>query len=103
MYNVSFLTGAAGTVPINQLPMNLPAAELRGGKGKRETFSVCTCHSTAPVCKLNALTMVKSSVPGFLESERLPVTFTCCLQPTPQTESKCALPLVWQYREPHRY
>lgn len=35
VYNVSFLTGAAGTVPINQLPVNLPAAELRGGKGKR--------------------------------------------------------------------
>lgn len=69
MYNVPFLTRAAGTVPINRLPVNWPPAELRGGRGRRKMFRVCVriCRSTGPTGKLNVLPTVRSDV--LLESE----------------------------------
>ena len=71
MYNVPFLTGAAGTVPINRLPVNWPPAELRGGRGRRKMFRVCVriCPSTGPTGKLNVLPTVRSDVLWFLASE----------------------------------
>lgn len=54
VYNVPFLTGAAGTVPINQLPMNRPPAGLgRGGEG--EKCAVFAFASGAAQCPLESL------------------------------------------------
>lgn len=71
VYNVPFLTGEAGTVPINQLPMNQPPAELRGGEGRREMPSVCNA-SVAAKCWLQSLmfpTWLEATCLGSPESE----------------------------------
>lgn len=82
VYNIPFLTGASERVPTDQLLMNLPAAQLRGGKGRREIVSFCTWHRTAPTCKLNVLIAIRSDVLGFLVSKGLPTVLMKHLQPT---------------------
>lgn len=72
VYKVPFLTGAAGTVPINQLATNWPPAELRGWKGgeKCSAFTFASVAAQHPLESfLSSLAIVRSDVLGFPESE----------------------------------
>lgn len=94
---------------MNQPPTNPPATDLRGGSGGRGVLHVCTQHRAAPTRKLSAVPAVESHVPvpGFLESQKLPVVLTCHRQPTagatsPQLGGQGAPALMWEPQEPHR-